>query len=318
MENGTGMPQNRAMADPGTTLVRDLWISQRVWSRAADRAKAEVGRARVLSLLLVVLASGLGAAAPAVGGLNDPAGRIFGLVAGVSLGLIPLVRLRLDAPVYEAWSRLRSVSEALKVEVYMFLAQVDPYRDDNRVNTLLLRTHDVLQKGDDLAYRLRQGDGRARPLPAVTGVASYLDVRVSQQIGSYYLRKGRQMARRAALVRQVQTGLAGAAVVLGVFASIGDTGISPWIGVIGTISGAVIAHSAAARYTFLQLEYFRTAEQLNRIIHRYRHSLSPGPELDDWLVAECERVISFQNEAWMAELVTIRRDDVEATIPPPV
>jgi hypothetical protein len=299
-------------------VLRDLWRQQRAWSRAADRAKAEVGRLRVASLLLVVTASGLGTAAPAIGALSDPAGRISGLVAGVALGLIPLVRHRLGISMYEVWSRLRSMSEALKVEVFMYLSGVDPYRDEDRAVTLLARSAEVLQRGDDLVLRLRRSDRKTRPLPPVVDVASYLDLRVEPQIAGYYLRKARQMARRARWVRIIQTGLALAAVSLGVVASAGPTAVSPWIGVIGTISGAVIAHSAAARYGFLQLEYYRTAEHLNRLIRRYRHSLTHGPELDDWVVTECERVISYQNEAWMAELVTLRRDEAEAAALPPV
>jgi hypothetical protein len=299
-------------------MLQNLWSRQRAWSKAADRAKADVARHRLASLLLVVLAAGLGAAAPELGRVDDHAGRICGLVAGVSLGLIPLVRSRLDVSTYEAWSRLRSVSEALKVEIYTYLAGVDPYRDEDRGAKLMQRGTDVLRKGDDLLDRIRTSDQRERPLPAVTDVPTYIDQRVRRQARTYYEPQARQMGRRARRVRVAQTVLSLAAVGLGVLASTNDTGLAPWIGVIGTISGAVIAHSAAARYSFLQLEYQRTAAELDRILERYEHSHPTGPVLDDWLVATCEAVISFQNEAWMAELVTPRRDDSDASIPPPV
>ena len=306
------------MTDPGT-VVRDVWIRQRAWSRAADRAKAEVGRYRVASLLLVVIASGLGAAAPIVGDFSDSAGRLCGLVAGISLGLIPLVRHRLDRPTYERWSRTRSISEALKAEVYTYLAGTGAYRGTEREQTLQTLTEEIAERADDLVPYLNRADGRARPTPAVTDVASYLTLRVESQIHGYYMRHGRRMANRARLVRRAQAGLAIAAVVLGVVASAGQTAVAPWIGVIGTVSGAVIAHSAAARYSFLELEYYRTAEQLTRLIKRYQRSVDPGPEMEDWFVSECERVISFQNEAWMAELVTTpRQTSSEVTIPPPV
>lgn len=306
------------MADPGT-VVRDVWIQQRAWSQAADRAKSEVGRYRVTSLLLVVLASGLGAAAPVVAQASDTAGRICGLVAGISLGLIPLVRHRLDRPTYERWSRTRSISEALKAEVYTYLAGAAPYRGTDADLMLQVRAEEIVERADDLVPWIAESDLSQRPIPAVTDVGSYLTERVESQIQHYYMRQGRQMAHRARLVRRVQAMLAVAAVILGVIASAGQTGVAPWIGVIGTVSGAVIAHSAAARYSFLELEYYRTAEQLNRIIRRYRRSPNPGPELDDRLVAECERVISFQNEAWMAELVTTPgHSPSDVTIPPPV
>jgi hypothetical protein len=268
--------------------------------------------------MLVVLASGLGAAAPELGRIDDLVGRFCGLVAGVSLGLIPVVRSRLDVSTYETWSRLRSVSEALKVEIYTFLAGVDPYRDDDRVSKLWHRGTDVLRKGDDLLFRIRLADHGERPLPAVGDVASYIEQRVRLQANTYYLPQARQMGRRAGRVRMIQAMLSVGAVGLGALASAGHTSLAPWIGVIGTISGAVIAHSAAARYGFLQLEYHRTAAELGRLLDRYEHSTTPGPELDDWFVAECEQVISFQNEEWMVELVTARRDDSDATIPPPL
>jgi hypothetical protein len=171
-------------------VLRDLWSQQRAWSRAADRAKAEVGRYRIASLLLVVLASGLGTAAPVVSGLSDLAGRISGLAAGVALGLIPLVRNRLGVSMYEIWSRLRSMSEALKVEVYMYLSGVDPYRGEDRTTKLLVRSNEVLERGDDLVIRLRAADRKERPLPAVRDPASYLDLRVEPQISRYYLPAG--------------------------------------------------------------------------------------------------------------------------------
>jgi hypothetical protein len=300
-------------------FVARLWSEQRVWSRAADRAKAEVGRYRVLGLFLVVLASVLGTSATLVGGLSDPLGRGLAFIAGLSLGLIPLARRPLDVPTYERWSRMRSVSEALKTEIYTYLAGVAPYREADRTTRLLDRSTDVVRRGDDLLGWLRPSDRRPRELPPVTDVETYLAERVGRQVTEYYLPRGRGMAVRARNVRWIQAGLSVLAVTLGVVAAADTTAAAPWIGVIGTVSGAVIAHSAAGRYGFLQLEYFRTAAQLSRIVDRYRHASESRAAVDDWVVAECEQIISFQNEAWMIELVAPPRDDpVEATIPPPV
>jgi hypothetical protein len=306
------------MPTTGELLAR-LWRDQRAWSRAADRAKAEVGRYRVFGLFLVVLASVLGTSATVVGGLNDRWGRAMAFIAGISLGLIPLARRPLDIETYERWSRLRSVSEALKTEIYTYLAGVTPYRDDDRTARLLERSTEVVQRGDDLLGWLHVADRRTRTLPPVTDVETYLAERVGRQITDYYLPRGRQMARRARNVRWIQTGLSVLAVMLGVVAAAQTTAAAPWIGVIGTVSGAVIAHSAAGRYGFLQLEYFRTAAQLGRIVDRYRHASGSGAAIDDWVVSECEEIISFQNEAWMIELVPPPREDsVEDRIPPPV
>jgi hypothetical protein len=306
------------MLMPDRELLEDVWRRQWAWSRAADRARAEVGRYRVASLSLVVVAAVLGAAAPIVAQVNDGAGRSCGLVAGIALGLIPLVRRRLGAPIYQTWSRLRSVSESLKTEVYTYLAGVAPYRDEDRVRVLRERTTDVLRRGDDLLPMLRDSDHRARAVPAVHDVATYVDVRVAAQIHGYYLPRSVTMARRARQVRTAQTLLAVAAVVIGVLASLGRTSLAPWVGVIGTVSGAVIAHSAAARFGFLQLEYRRAAERLSRLVIEYRLAAAPGPARDDWLVAHCEGVIAYQVKDWMAEFVATTWDETDETIPPVV
>jgi hypothetical protein len=298
-------------------VLSDLWRRQRTWSQAANRAKTQVNRRRVLSLALVVIAAGLGAAALPVSKVSELGGSTCALLAGVALGLLPLMRIRLGLETYEKWSRLRSVSEAIKAEVYTFLAGVDPYRGSDRVRVLRARGREVLARGDDLLGSLRDIEAGPRPLPDVKDVPTYLRLRVSEQADGYYRQSAVGMARKARRVRRVQGVLAVCAVVLGVVASSGHTEVAPWIGVIGTVTGAVIAHSAAGRYAFLQLEYLRTAEQLARIVDEYDDA-PPTPERDDRLVADCEQVISFQNEAWMAELVTTHPVEADAGIPPPV
>jgi hypothetical protein len=305
------------MTADSTHVLTELWLRQSRWSAAANRAKAQVNRYRIISLTLVVIAATLGAAAPAIDRFSEVGGRISGFVAGTALGLLPLVRARLGIGIYQTWSRLRSVSEALKAEVYTFLAGVDPYRGPDRVLVLHTRSWDVLAKGDDLLRYLREIRAVARPLPEVTDLASYLRLRVGAQSDGYYRKNATILARKASRVRNVNTYLAILAAVLGVAASFGRVELAPWIGVVGTLTGAVIAHSAAARYSFLQLEYLRTAEHLDRIVQIYGHGAA-SPDRDDSLVAECERVISFQNEAWMAELVTTPVEEPEAAIPPPV
>lgn len=300
-------------------LVEELWRKQRAWSRAAGRAKSEVERFRLLSLILVVLAAALGTAAPALTHIHPVAGRTAGVVAGVSLGLLPLVRRRLRLPTYEKWSRLRSISEAIKAEIYRYLAGVRPYRGDDRLRILFERTNRFLNESSsgDLVGQLRRSDEEVRPLPQIHDVPSYIQVRARRQIEQYYEPKRQSMHRRARIVRTAQFVLGGISVTLGLVAGLGATGLAPWIGVVGTVTGAVIAHSAAARYSFLELEYARTGDELRRTITSY--TIDPcDEERDDWLVRRCERVISYQNEAWMAELIRERNEDPDIAIAPPI
>ena len=114
-----------------------------------------------------------------------------------------------------------------------------------------------------------KSDEEVRPLPEIHDVPSYIEVRARRQIERYYEPKRQAMRRRARIVRAAQVVLGAISVALGLVAGLGATSLAPWIGVVGTVSGAVIAHSAAARYGFLELEYARTADELKRTITRY-------------------------------------------------
>lgn len=64
--------------------------------------------------------------------------------------------------------------------------------------------------------------------------------------------------------------------------------------------GAVAAYVASERYEFLWIEYSRTASELRRL-HDRRTAADGRPISGSELVAECEQVISVQNQAWMAK-----------------
>jgi hypothetical protein len=76
--------------------------------------------------------------------------------------------------------------------------------------------------------------------------------------------------------------------------------LSAWIAVVTTISAAVAAHVGAARYEYQLIEYLRTADELSQL-RRDAAATTSAAELDQ-LVVRCERIISIQNEGWMAKL----------------
>jgi hypothetical protein len=105
-------------------------------------------------------------------------------------------------------------------------------------------------------------------------------------------RRLRQMKAAEITLALIAAGLAATAAV--------TPGVAAWAAVVTTAGGAVAAFIAAQRYEFLWIEYSRTASELRRLLERGTaadgRALS-GPEL----VAECEQVISVQNQAWMAK-----------------
>jgi membrane protein implicated in regulation of membrane protease activity len=287
----------------GKLVAERVWQRQRLWSLAADQAKRGVGRARTVGLSLGIAAAVLATAAAQTVPWSSVAGRVLAFLSAVAAGLAPLAAIRSGPSALRDWTRLRSVSEALKGEVYVFLAGAGPYRDDGEATTLLERADRIDADASDLAQRYASDQpAPARPLPEVSDVDSYAEVRVSRQIRDYYRPRAELMTRRVARIRRTELGLSALAVVLGAVAgAFGVQSASVWVAAVTTVAAAVTAHAAAARYAYQQLEFSRTAAELDSLTTRRAVAGGHTSEADDQFVEQCEQVISVQNEAWMAK-----------------
>jgi Protein of unknown function (DUF4231) len=94
-------------------LVGGLWKQQSVWSQTAHRMKASIGRARSAALALTVGGAVLATLATRLPATQATASSVLAITAAVAVGLVPVLR---------DWTRARSVSEALKSEIYWYLA----------------------------------------------------------------------------------------------------------------------------------------------------------------------------------------------------
>jgi transcriptional regulator with XRE-family HTH domain len=96
-------------------------------------------------------------------------------------------------------------------------------------------------------------------------------------------------------------GLAG--VTLGALAgALGLAAAAAWVAVTATLAAALTAHAQAAKYEYEQMEFVRTADELERLLRRWHRE--PGrrePAAEDAFVGDCEHVISVLNDAWMAK-----------------
>lgn len=279
-----------------------LWQRQSVWSQAANRIKAGISRARFVTLALTIAGAVLGTAASQTIGSYPTLGRVLAVAAAVALVLVPVVSRGASREIVQDWTRARSVSEALKGEVYSYLAGVEPFRDEQRDELLLRRFEKLMGAAGDLIKRCSGISARAREIPAVQDVASYVAIRVRGQIDAYYSPGARRMGMRCTLLKRGETALATLAAVLaavvGIFPS---EALAAWIAVLTTLAAALAAHAAAGRYEYQQIEFMRTADELERLL---AWQASTGASGDDEFVAACERVISIQNEGWMAALTT--------------
>jgi hypothetical protein len=300
------------MAESGRAAPRRVWDQQSVWSQAADAAKRTIERTRTVGLVLAVTAAVLSTAAAQTMAWHAEVGKVLAFLAAALAGLAPLAALRSGPAALRDWTRLRSVSEALKSELYTFLAGAGVYRASEAgedpagvERTLLSRTEDVITDAADLAWLTAAHTPRSRALPPVFDVDSYVTIRVAGQIRDYYRPRATQMGRRSTVVHRVELLLAATAALLSAAAgAFGTDQAAAWVATVTTVAAAVTAHAAAARYAYQELEFSRTAAELESLLVRRTAACHAALDNDDAFVERCELIISAQNEAWMAKWAT--------------
>jgi hypothetical protein len=268
------------------------WQQQRVWSVVADRLKADLQRKRTGALALAIAGAVLSTAGAAVG-LGTVLGKALAFASAACIGLAGLIQARVGAKAVQDWTRARSVSEAIKSEVYLALAGFGAADLDDEVRRVAEEAHDLAE------HRVGVSPAK-RDLPAVNDVASYLSERVDDQITGFYEKRAVQLKAKLKLFRRIEIGLATVGVLLGAAAGTWEIDtLAVWVPVTTTIGAAVAAHAAAERYSYLLVEYLRTADELHRIRDRRG---SAATLTDEQLVRRAEEIISIQNQGWMAKL----------------
>ncbi|MFB7668722.1 DUF4231 domain-containing protein [Kitasatospora sp. NPDC056138] len=283
--------------------IAAVWEQQSVWSQAADRLKRSIGRARVVVLALGITVAATAAAAAQLMVPHQLLGKVLAFTAAAAAGAAPIAAQRTDSVRVRDWTRLRAVSESLKCEAYVYLAGVGAYRGDDRDRALVERIAELRADSADLLSHTGGLVPRVRELPAVSDVESYVERRLRAQIDGYYLPRAGLMARRTAVVRraEVALGLLGA-----LLAAAGGTfaldWAGSWVAVGASVTLAVTAHGAAAKYDYQELEFSRTAVELERLHARWSTGAVRTPEAVDAFVERCEDIISVQNDAWMLKV----------------
>ena len=303
-----------AAAVPDTDFaLRYAWDEQSVWSQTADSLKRTLFRTRAAALCLTIVAGLFGALVkPATDLISPDTGLVFAWLAAACAGVLAVVLGKLGGrDQVRAWARGRSVSEAIKAEVYIFLAGVSPYRGRDRATQLTEKLRAIEGEAKSVRRETINVKPVTRELPPVCDVASYITERVRRQIDEYYRPKSGEVKRRAYQFRAVEIVLAtiGALVSATASAPIGQ-GVAAWLPVVTTIMAVVTAEAAFQRYDELALEYTCTADQLeSALVDRNLGARANSEAADDEFVHASELIISIQNQAWMARRVT---DDVGA------
>jgi hypothetical protein len=273
-----------------------------MWSTTAGRLKTRLTAARAVALLLTIAGAVLATAAGRLSSGTSAVGTGIAVAAAIAVGLAPLALRLAGSKAVHTWTRARGVSEALKSEIYTYLAGVGPYRGAGGDEQLAGRVGALSENAADLLRYTARVQSVSTDLPAVCDVSSYIEHRVRPQIGWYRV-KAKSLETRLAVVKGMGLVLAILAVVLGaVSLKAGVGGASAWLPATATVAAAVTAYAAWARYEYEVTAYLRTAESLESLL-THRDALGGGTDAaaDDDFVAHCERIVSDENKDWVTE-----------------
>jgi len=252
---------------------------------------------------LTVAASALALAASQLKPVSTPASVALAAVAAATLAGVGLLRSQQDTEQTRRWTQARSVSEAIKADVFTFLAQSGEGRPTEREEREKQLEEDIRrlerEAGDLIPYT--QGiQAKKRPLPRVSDVETYLEVRVRQsQVEDYYKPNALRLRNQLRWAKAIEVVLTLIAAALAAVATLSPN-VGAWAAVVTTAVGAFTAYVASERYEFLWIEYSRTSDELRRLLDR-RTAADGRPLSGMDLVKECEDVISVQNQTWMAK-----------------
>ncbi|WP_165945344.1 DUF4231 domain-containing protein [Micromonospora sp. KC723] len=283
------------------SAVSAVWRDHRRWSWAAGTAKRSIAFWRTAALASAVGGAVLTTAAVQVG-LNGAPGRALATAGAVALALVPVVRVtRLGRARIEAWTRVRSASEALKAQVYLFLTGAQPYDGPDRGRRLRTFAAAVADDVADLAGMTLGAPDPDTPVPAVDDVDHYLTHRLRPQIAGYYRAGAARQQRRLNRFRTAEFGIAAAGAALGaVAATTGAAGVGVWVSAVTVVGASITAHISAARYEHLVVSYLATARRLCALLEEWEAAPDRSPAAAAAFVRACEEAISRENESWLA------------------
>lgn len=279
-------------------MIQAIWDKQSQWSQAADDLKDRVATARDFILTFTIVGAILSTAGAGFG-LDTTTGQILVYLAAAVAGGSAIATAFAGRESSEPWTRARSVAEAIKSEVYTYLARAGDYAADGAGDRLAEQIERLEEGAADLYVRATAFRPKPRTPPAVTDAASYAAKRVKGQIDGYYLAEARALDGRIRTARVIVVALGAIGSAFAVAAGKFELdGLAVWVPVLTSITSALATHVAAERWDFLRVEYARTALQLSHLLSAFERGRLGSGEF----VVGCESVITAQNAVWIAKL----------------
>ena len=192
-----------------------------MWSQTSNKLKAGPRRLRGLRLGLTAAAAALALAGSQLKAVSLPASIALAVAAVLALAAVGLLRGQQNIEQVRRWTRARSVSEATKTEVFLFLTHSGSYGVADRERRLEAEVQRLEHEAADLERYTDGVQAKDRALPAVHDVDSYLDVRVRHsQLEDYYEPKARLLQQGLRVLKAVEVTLALVAAGLAAVAAI--------------------------------------------------------------------------------------------------
>jgi hypothetical protein len=284
------------------TALETVGNAAAILSASSVAMKRKLERARWAALGLAILAAILGAVTVTAIRQDGPWRWAFAFATALALGLGPWLTAHfLGQNQATRWIAVRAAAEALKREVYKRAAKCKPYDGTpQEADLALIKEKQAIEA--DLGD-VEEAAAESMDLPkSEIDLNAYVINRVDNQI-SWLRRRAGDHARQAAALRGAEIVVAFVGVMLSAAgAAFGETltakYLAPFIGVVTTVSTALIAHIEAGRYDFIAAMYRATAKRLEN----EQASHTPTTPLPDF-VDRCEAILSAENTAWMAKFL---------------
>ncbi|TFG50129.1 MAG: DUF4231 domain-containing protein [Anaerolineales bacterium] len=230
---------------------------------------------------------------------------ILGFSSAITIGLATYFGKEIVNPDQEkSWIRSRSTAEALKSEIFQFLANVPPYDTNKKSEKLLENVEGMLEEVEDLPTETISKEQKRKGLMTEDlTVEKYIQNRVNDQINNYYTPRADELKQKMEQHKKIGLSLGIIAIFFGAASSTGWT--AGWIAVISTIAASITAFVYAGRYQYLIISYQKTGDRLERLRSSWESRGKTETDTDERneFIRECERMISIENSGWMAEMI---------------
>lgn len=286
-------------------MIEDAWNEYRGWAKRARTLQASARRWSLLAFVCSGVAAILGAAA-AQAAESPVLGRALAFAAAVVAAVTPVIgREILSADSEARWIRARATAEAIKSECFRFAAQLGDYAGAAAKNEFVAR-RDALAAPAERAGLTplgdpKEGDARCPPVPLTA--LWYIEHRLDEQM-RHYAKGQAENEKVVARLRTISFASAIIAAILGVAGSnFRLEWFAPWIGVMTTITVAVLAYGLLDRRQYLAATYGAMATRLSRIKEMF---LDVTVDLAS-LVTTTEDLLQSEHAAWSEQMKTTVR-----------